>query len=1301
MLLTYYDGTTTHIVFQADNTTRIVDFGQTPTVGGTAVSLSGHTHDDRYFTEAESDARYVQTATLSNYLLASGATTGATSQAQTFTNGVRTGNGTALVPAFSFSASDSTGIYRQAVDSLSIATVGTERLRVNASGQISINGAPITGYVVTAQPATGQTGGMTLEGTYASAGFLFNTSAILRHAAGATMQAMRWVPTEEPQGAITTFININNNLRLDNSAFNVTNVRLAQGQLLSQAGYTGAITSLSMFHALNASLGGATLTNQYGYYCAALSGATNSYAFYSAGSTPSYFGGTVQIIGDAEVTGDVLVGAGSASLPSIAALSDTNTGLYWSAADTLAVTTGGAQRATFSSGGVTVASALTVPTINTASGNLTIAPAGGTTAVTGALSLTGTLSSTSWNITSAGAATAVTVAASTKVTTPLIDTASGNLSIAPGGTTIATFTTTALGVGTITPEGLQVQGALTEVSRGVANVRLGIAGGTPRINLDDGTNQWQIDNSAGLLRFFRPANVLIDVDGSGHTRLYGGNIGSNNYASQLTGWRVTGAGAADFRYIYTDEMHAKAFIADLEQALAGGQIIAKSVTLLASDFRTPYFGGQQRITVRDLPSAPGMQVFVSGDHIALRSFARASGELLIGYAWGTVTSPTDNADGTQTWTFNRSGTSTYNAITQRGTATSATTAAGASVAPSRPTGVVSGDVLVAVVTHDGSADTITATGWTLLGSATGTDINGAIYYKVAGGSEGASYTFSTANSHALAAAVVAYYNVDTAYTPIDGYSIQANAAGANMSASTVWASSTVGELVFLGGVSNNTSSTPPAGMAELIDAGATGIRVYVADQTLAAAGAVGTKTATISSSSFASIGALIMLRPTISVFYDAQGGGIVPGSIIAKDAIIVDYGTSGNGYYEVNAADGLNAENSPYSQIVTWTTHPGPAGNRKVRSRWGNLNGLSIADYGLVMGTDANSPTTTTFDFRASTGNLTLGANGGAIVLEGGGNSYFSGAMTIGTSGGIYQGTGTFASPTTGLKIWNSSGIGRIGGYNTGTLQWYANTDGKLYAGAGNAVLDSSGISVVGDGVFRIMQDASTLKGFIYSSNPLDSSILNSTGVGIKTNGTAATEGISLRANSASGRTTELAISSSTSGRIVGYVANGTTTGQMELSATSFALALNGTGTTDFSVDGSGNVTVAGALSTISGYMLSAGGISAGNIGVDYSPTSGNWGTSGSTLLLNGLDHTTIGFHDSNNRVDFIRVGAGLITLGYNGGFGAANVAIGGTVRTAAGVQWDLGGYTGGAPTATGYVTVVINGVTYKLLAST
>jgi hypothetical protein len=266
------------------------------------------------------------------YVLASG---------DTMTGPLLLPSGSLSAPSWAFSASPTTGVYRQAADSLSIVTAGAERLRFNATGQAALNGTPLTGYAMTHRPATGQTGGFTLEGTYDSAGFLFNTSAIVRHAAQTTAQVFRWVPTAEPQGALTNLLNLNNNLRLDNSSSNISNLRLNQGQLLGQAGYTGTISNLSVFHALNASLGGATVTNQYGYYCAPLSGATLSYAFYAAGTTPSYFGGTIYANTDIEVSGEVLVDAGTSGAPSVAGLIDTNTGVNLPGGDIVALVAGG------------------------------------------------------------------------------------------------------------------------------------------------------------------------------------------------------------------------------------------------------------------------------------------------------------------------------------------------------------------------------------------------------------------------------------------------------------------------------------------------------------------------------------------------------------------------------------------------------------------------------------------------------------------------------------------------------------------------------------------------------------------------------------------------------------------------------------------------------------------------------------------------------------------------------------------------------------------------------------------------
>lgn len=76
------------------------------------------------------------------------------------------------------------------------------------------------------------------------------------------------------------------------------------------------------------------------------------------------------------------------------------------------------------------------------------------------------------------------------------------------------------------------------------------------------------------------------------------------------------------------------------------------------------------------------------------------------------------------------------------------------------------------------------------------------------------------------------------------------------------------------------------------------------------------------------------------------------------------------------------------------------------------------------------------------------------------GGATLDGVFDLTTTGGIYQGTGTFASPLTGLKVWNESGVGKIGGFSGGNPQWYADTDGVFKAGGGNVALSASGFSI-------------------------------------------------------------------------------------------------------------------------------------------------------------------------------------------------------------------------------------------------
>ena len=147
----------------------------------------------------------------------------------------------------------------------------------------------------------------------------------------------------------------------------------------------------------------------------------------------------------------------------------------------------------------------------------------------------------------------------------------------------------------------------------------------------------------------------------------------------------------------------------------------------------------------------------------------------------------------------------------------------------------------------------------------------------------------------------------------------------------------------------------------------------------------------------------------------------------------------------------------------------------------GNPTVNILATGDVKFGLDTASEGTTTFRHEMPAGHVRLGpyvagkpnvvwdnTNGALrfrqyqtdIIRFDSGGSYFAGPMSIGASGGIYQGTGSFASPTTGLKIWNDGGVGRLATYSGGTAQVYFDTTGSLFAGTGKTKLNSDGVTL-------------------------------------------------------------------------------------------------------------------------------------------------------------------------------------------------------------------------------------------------
>jgi len=160
-------------------------------------------------------------------------------------------------------------------------------------------------------------------------------------------------------------------------------------------------------------------------------------------------------------------------------------------------------------------------------------------------------------------------------------------------------------------------------------------------------------------------------------------------------------------------------------------------------------------------------------------------------------------------------------------------------------------------------------------------------------------------------------------------------------------------------------------------------------------------------------------------------------------------GVSGDGRIELNAYD------TPRLSILKQGATYGAASELV---RMGDLNGwgpVTSEQYGWGVGNYAANK----YAYYTETEGLivrgTIRADSGYL-----GDLAIDGILTIGTSGEIRQGTGALGTDFTGLRIWKDGSIGRIGGYNSNNLQWYASTDGKLYAGGGSVKLDSDGISI-------------------------------------------------------------------------------------------------------------------------------------------------------------------------------------------------------------------------------------------------
>lgn len=211
---------------------------------------------------------------------------------------------------------------------------------------------------------------------------------------------------------------------------------------------------------------------------------------------------------------------------------------------------------------------------------------------------------------------------------------------------------------------------------------------------------------------------------------------------------------------------------------------------------------------------------------------------------------------------------------------------------------------------------------------------------------------------------------------------------------------------------------------------------------------------------------------TISLAIDTAG--TVQGYIVTADGVDVNGAPSGNVRYWSGPADGGRVLTEQPNQAAAEAMAvnypldgrfdlPSTIEARCFRMYHRSIDGASytlreVYPRRLVQSDDMEAEAIKTLHLAAGVVTADkISVQSLAAITANIGSAVISDWLTIGTSGGIYQGSGTPGSPTTGLKLWNVGGVGKLAGYNSGIEQIAIDTDGRLKAGGGNVVLSADG----------------------------------------------------------------------------------------------------------------------------------------------------------------------------------------------------------------------------------------------------
>lgn len=194
----------------------------------------------------------------------------------------------------------------------------------------------------------------------------------------------------------------------------------------------------------------------------------------------------------------------------------------------------------------------------------------------------------------------------------------------------------------------------------------------------------------------------------------------------------------------------------------------------------------------------------------------------------------------------------------------------ATIVITKPSGTASGDLLFAAIASDDFNISSAPSGWTLIRNTLSSYANRLLtYYKVAGGSEPADYTWTFSASTDLTGAVLAYTGLTS--TPLDVENVQENASSTSVTAPSITVTNNDSLLIFVGSTNEDndaTTYTPPSGMTERVDRFNTWTSMEVADQNVAS-GATGTRVAT-ATNAHPNLGYLVAFIQTVAA--GSKGG---------------------------------------------------------------------------------------------------------------------------------------------------------------------------------------------------------------------------------------------------------------------------------------------------------------------------------------------------------------------------------------------------------------------------------------------